>query len=245
MGLVLVVAGRGGGGGVIAAAVWTYISRRTEIDAAIEIDKRFELKERVSSALALGEADRQSEFGQALTADAIARINRIDVAERFRWSPSRRALLPVASAALAVGLLLVPDKIAPEQAAASSSQQAARKADRTIEPAASQEARRKTPRRRKETAQGRGGLVHENRARCSRDGEVRGDRSQASGRETEQFGRRDEGASPEAGRFRPHEAGFGGPEKGEGRSGGKTGRRAEKRQPAGRAEGDQPAQGAN
>jgi hypothetical protein len=112
---------------VIAAAVWTYLSRRTEIDAAIEIDKRFELKERVSSALALGEADRQTEFGQALTADAIARINRIDVAERFRWSPSRRALLPIASAALAVGLLLVPDKIAPEQAAASSSQQAARK----------------------------------------------------------------------------------------------------------------------
>jgi hypothetical protein len=119
------------GGAAVAAlvggVVWTYFARRTEIDAAIEIDKRFELKERVSSALALGEADRQSEFGQALTADAVARVSRIDVADRFRWSPTRRALLPIASAGLAVGLLLLPDKIAPEQAAANSSQQAARK----------------------------------------------------------------------------------------------------------------------
>ena len=138
--------GGAAGVAVLAAAIWTYLTRRTEIDAAIEIDKRFELKERVSSALALGSSERDSDFGQALTADALSRISRIDVAERFRWSPSRKALLPVASAGLAVALLLLPDKIAPEQAEAKSSQQAARK---QIEQS-SQQLRKKLDEKRKD-----------------------------------------------------------------------------------------------
>src|SRR5262245_21792484 len=46
--------GGGIGAGLLLAGIWTYIIRRTKLDAAIELDKRFGLKERVSSTLALG-----------------------------------------------------------------------------------------------------------------------------------------------------------------------------------------------
>src|SRR3990170_1369242 len=42
------------GGGFLIAAVWTFISSRSQFDAAIEIDRRFELRERVASSLSLG-----------------------------------------------------------------------------------------------------------------------------------------------------------------------------------------------
>src|SRR5262245_4636513 len=45
--------GGGIGVGLVMAAVWTYVIRRTRLDAAIELDRRFGLKERVSSTLAL------------------------------------------------------------------------------------------------------------------------------------------------------------------------------------------------
>ena len=46
--------------GLIAAAVWTLLVRGNSLEAAMEIDHRFGLKERVSSALALSPADRET-----------------------------------------------------------------------------------------------------------------------------------------------------------------------------------------
>src|SRR5689334_6244166 len=45
-------------GGAFAAALlvtaaWTFISNRTPLDAAIEIDRRFDLRERIASSLSL------------------------------------------------------------------------------------------------------------------------------------------------------------------------------------------------
>jgi hypothetical protein len=74
--------------------------------AALEIDRRWGLKERVSSALAMTPADRQSVAGQALIADADARLRRIAVLERFAIRPPRRLLLPLLPALLLVMVMI-------------------------------------------------------------------------------------------------------------------------------------------
>ncbi|HEX5033295.1 MAG TPA: hypothetical protein VFW62_02330, partial [bacterium] len=94
--------------GLVVAGVWTYIIRRTSLDAAIELDKRFGLKERVSSTLALGPEELETEIGQALLVDAVRRVERIDVREQFQVSPSWRFLLPLAPAAALAALFFLP-----------------------------------------------------------------------------------------------------------------------------------------
>ncbi|MBX7165184.1 MAG: hypothetical protein K1X74_02430 [Pirellulales bacterium] len=96
--------------GTVAAVAITWWRRRRTLDAAVEIDRRFGLKERVSSCLALSDADRETPCGRALIADAMARVERVDVDDRFavrlnRWSAM--PLLPAAAAVL-LGLLLQP-----------------------------------------------------------------------------------------------------------------------------------------
>ena len=88
--------------GLIAAVAWTLLARASLLEAAIEIDHRYGLKERVSSALALPPADRASEVGEALVVDAVRRLERIDVGERFVVKPPRLLLLPLLPGALAL-----------------------------------------------------------------------------------------------------------------------------------------------
>jgi hypothetical protein len=108
--------------GVLIACVGTWILRRSSIDAAIEIDRRCQLKERISSVLSLAPEELDSEIGRALVQDAIYRVERVDVRDRFAVSPQRRILLPLLPAAL-IGLLLglVPDAVPDQQAAAANS----------------------------------------------------------------------------------------------------------------------------
>ncbi len=91
--------------GLGAAAVWTAIARRTALDAAIEIDSRFELRERVASSISLSEAELHTEAGQALVRDAVRAASRIDVGDKFRVRLGRRAWLPLAPAAIAFLLM--------------------------------------------------------------------------------------------------------------------------------------------
>jgi hypothetical protein len=109
------------GVGMLMAAIWTYVIRRTRLDAAIEIDRRFGLKERVSSALALGSEELNSDVGQALVSDAIRRVERIDVREQFHVSPTWRVALPLAPV-IAVAVLLMLPIAAMKQAEATSDQ---------------------------------------------------------------------------------------------------------------------------
>ena len=96
--------------GVVLAAAWVWFKGQSEVDAAIEIDRRFGLQERVSSTYALTDEERASPIGQALVDDALRAIDRVVVAEGFRLSLSRSALLPIlpSAAAFLVAVFLNP-----------------------------------------------------------------------------------------------------------------------------------------
>ena len=97
------------GAGLVAAIVWTLVLRRSELDAAIELDLRFGLKERVSSSLSLSEDDLQSDAGRALVKDALKRVDRIEVEEKFHVRLDRRAWLPLVPAVVAFFLVVFVD----------------------------------------------------------------------------------------------------------------------------------------
>ncbi len=113
--------------GVLLSVILTILGRRSRMHAAIELDRRFGLKERVSSTLALGESDLSSEAGQALLTDAERRVSRIDVRERFQINPGLRSLLPLIPAVIVFALFLVKDAAQEEVAAATSVDPVARK----------------------------------------------------------------------------------------------------------------------
>jgi DNA repair exonuclease SbcCD ATPase subunit len=104
--------------GLVIAMIWTYVVRRSSIDAAIELDRRYGLKERVSSTLALAPSEMESEIGKALVADAIRKVERIDVREQFRIQPTWRFALPIVPMLVIGGLLFVPNASIEKKAAA-------------------------------------------------------------------------------------------------------------------------------
>jgi len=93
------------GGGFFAAGVWTLVFPRTALDAAIEIDRRFELRERVASSLSLSPEDRTSDAGRAVVNDAVRAVGRVEVDEKFRVRLDQRAWWPLVPA-LAVFVLV-------------------------------------------------------------------------------------------------------------------------------------------
>ncbi len=97
------------GAGTIFALVWTLVSGLSTLDAAVELDSRFELRERVSSSLALSEEEAATPAGQALLTDASRAIQKIEVGSRFGISLPRRKWLPLVSTALAFALLSLVD----------------------------------------------------------------------------------------------------------------------------------------
>ncbi len=98
------------GAAFVAAATWTAVSRRTALDAAIEIDRRFELRERVASSLSLSDEDQSSEVGRAVVNDALRAVSRIEVDEKFRLHLDRRAWWPLVPAALVFVLVTFVDR---------------------------------------------------------------------------------------------------------------------------------------
>ena len=112
--------------GLLVAAVWTYAVRRSALEAAIELDLRYGLRERISSTLALTKEELESEAGRALMSDAVRRVERIDVREQFAVTPNWRLALPLVPALAIAGLLLVPDAAA-KKAEAAATQQAEQK----------------------------------------------------------------------------------------------------------------------
>jgi hypothetical protein len=88
---------------VLALAI-TLWNRATSVETAIEVDREFGLRERVSSALALPSDERESEFGRALLEDAARRVEPLDMNEHFKIRLDWRALVPVLLAMCAFGI---------------------------------------------------------------------------------------------------------------------------------------------
>jgi hypothetical protein len=95
--------------GLLLAALITALRRGSRLNAAIELDRRCGLKERVSSCLSLTPEELESEAGQALMQDAIRRVSKVDVGDQFHVRGNRWALLPVGAAVLAFALTLLSD----------------------------------------------------------------------------------------------------------------------------------------
>src|SRR5215469_9132187 len=83
------------GAGLLTAIIWSFVTRRSELEAALEIDRRFGLKERVSSTYALDADQLGSSAGRALVDDAVKRVERLHVADQFRVRLSRWSWLPL------------------------------------------------------------------------------------------------------------------------------------------------------
>src|SRR5262245_6422962 len=74
-------------------ACWTTFRRApTPLTAALAIDQRFDLKERVTTALSLSTEQQTSQAGQALIADANNKLERVTVKGQFPVRIGWRAL---------------------------------------------------------------------------------------------------------------------------------------------------------
>ena len=104
--------GGGAAVGVFGGWLYAFVRRRNDLQAAIELDKRFGLKERVSSSLALAPSERDSDFGQALLGDAQRRVERLDLREQFQLGWNARLLMPcVPMLALFALVMFVPHAV--------------------------------------------------------------------------------------------------------------------------------------
>jgi hypothetical protein len=81
--------GAGAGVAVVLAFLW----RPSPVLAALALDERFALKERVTTTLMLSSAERDSPAGQALLADVNARLAGLPIGKRFPLRIPRPALL--------------------------------------------------------------------------------------------------------------------------------------------------------
>ncbi len=105
--------------GLVAALVWAAVRGRGPLNAAIEIDRRFGLKERVSSTLAMTPDERKTDVGRTVVADARRRVRKLDLREHFRFTPGRQILLPLVPLvpAVLVALLVAPAVVEPARQA--------------------------------------------------------------------------------------------------------------------------------
>lgn len=98
--------------GLLVATIWTLATRRSRLEAAIEIDRRFGLKERVSSTLALSPVELATPAGKALAQDAMKRVESLHVPEKFGVRLSRWASLPLIPAVVAFAIAYFVNPVA-------------------------------------------------------------------------------------------------------------------------------------
>jgi hypothetical protein len=137
------------GAAFLAAVLWTAIRSRTPLDAAIEIDRRFDLRERVASSLSLRPEEHESEAGRALVNDALRAVGRIDVDEKFRVKVDRRAWWPLVPAAIVFMLVTFVDN---RQASSSLDPSSTAKVEKQVKQSA-EALRKKIEERRREAEQ--------------------------------------------------------------------------------------------
>lgn len=100
---------------ILGSGLSAWSRQPTRDQVAMEVDKRFQLRERLSSALLLDESQRSTPVGAALLEDAIAKADRIDVRDKFTFrAPASLpwTLLPILSC---TALLWVPEATSKEK----------------------------------------------------------------------------------------------------------------------------------
>lgn len=95
--------------GLMLAAVLTIARRQSLLNVAVEVDQRFGLKSRLSSALAMSPDDHGSKAGAALADDAAKEASVIDVRDEFKIETPWQLCLPLLAAMLVFGLLFIPN----------------------------------------------------------------------------------------------------------------------------------------
>ncbi|HND52232.1 MAG TPA: hypothetical protein PLV92_07540, partial [Pirellulaceae bacterium] len=115
--------------GLVAAAIWTWVKRHETFSAAVELDRRFGLKERVASSLALSAEERETEIGRALLDDAAKRVSTLEVGDRFQVRLGWQAALPVLPLVAGLLLALVANATAPPSKSLASDDQAKKASD--------------------------------------------------------------------------------------------------------------------
>lgn len=100
--------------GLLVASVLAWLRRASSLAAALEIDHRFKLRERLSSALSLPETEHDSPAGEALLRDARRSAERLDVRDQFSYGFHWRNLTPLLPLAIILVLWLVVENAAPQ-----------------------------------------------------------------------------------------------------------------------------------
>lgn len=121
--------------GVVFAVVWTWCVRRAAFEAAVEVDRRFGLKERIASTLALTDEERATDMGKALVADASRRVAGLEIGERFRVAVRWPAVLPMVPLAVAFALTLLANATPGPSRSASAATSAAKDKDQIVKSA--------------------------------------------------------------------------------------------------------------
>jgi hypothetical protein len=98
-----------GGVGVVVAGLIAIFTGPSRVDAAVAIDRAFRLNERLSTTLTLPADLRETPAGRALVADTVRHVHDLDLGAHFGLRIPRTAWVPLIPAALALGLLMVPE----------------------------------------------------------------------------------------------------------------------------------------
>ncbi|MFG0290237.1 MAG: hypothetical protein ACF8CQ_18810 [Rhodopirellula sp. JB044] len=102
---------------VVAAAVHVWWRAPSRADVAAEIDRRFGLRERISSALSVATEDPQpqsrSSMTDALVRDASARAESLKIADKFPLRAGRTAWLPLSIIPILVAMIAVVEPASP------------------------------------------------------------------------------------------------------------------------------------
>ena len=80
---------------LIASIAYTFWKAPPVSWVAAEVDRRFGLRERLSSSIELGEQDRHSAFGIALQEDAAKRAEQLAIGDHFPLQPRKIGWLPL------------------------------------------------------------------------------------------------------------------------------------------------------
>lgn len=137
---------------LFASLLYAVVTAPSVESVAAEVDRRFGLRERLSSSLSLDEQERESSFGLALVADADKRADQLEVADRFSIKPTKLGWLPLSIVpVLAIVLLLVEPM---SETSASSAGKPDAVEVKQVQTAASQLKKRIQQQRRKAEAEG-------------------------------------------------------------------------------------------